>query len=100
MKILWSRIAIEDLTAIRSYISEHSPKAAEGVARRILQAVSFLADHPQLGVPTHRTDVRKLIVKQSPYIIPYRIVDGEIEILEVFDGRQLAPRTDMTGRQD
>ena len=95
MKVIWSPYAIDDLIAIRSYIAEHNPKAADSVARRILHSISFLTEYPQIGVQTHRTDVRKLIVKQSPYIIPYRIQDGEIEILEVFDGRQCAPRTDL-----
>ena len=97
MKIVWTLYAIQDLSAIRTYIAEHSPKAAEGVARRILHAARLLAEHPNLGVRTHRTDVRKLMVKQSPYILPYRIVDREIQILEVFDGRQQAPRTDILG---
>ncbi len=95
MKIVWSLFAVQDLVSIRAYIAEYHPKAAENVAHRILHSVSLLADHPLLGMPTHRTGVRKLIVKNSPYSIPYRIADGEIEILEVFDGRQNAPRTDL-----
>jgi toxin ParE1/3/4 len=98
MKIVWSPFAIEDLIAIRAYIAQHNPDAAASVAQRILHAVGFLADHPQMGAPTHRTDVRKLIVPQTPYVIPYRVRDGAIEILEVFDGRQLAPRTDLQKR--
>jgi toxin ParE1/3/4 len=95
MKVVWSPYAIDDLVAIRSYIAKHNPLAANDIARRILHAVSLLAEHPQLGIQTHRTDVRRLIVKNSPYIIPYRVMDGELEILEVFDGRQSAPRTDL-----
>ena len=96
MKINWSSFAIQDLAAIRTYIAEFNPLAAENVAARILYAVNFLSDHPHMGVETHRTDVRKLIVGQSPYVIPYRIERGEIEILEVFDARQKAPRTDLS----
>lgn len=95
MNIVWSPYAIDDLIAIRDYIAQHNPTAAEGVAKRILHSISYLAEHSQLGVATHRTDVRKLIVKNSPYVIPYRIVGDDIEILEVFDGRQNAPRTDL-----
>ena len=94
MKINWSPFAIEDLTAIRTYISEFNTEAANNIAAKIVYAVNFLGGHPNMGVQTHRTDVRKLIVAQTPYIIPYRIFDGEIEILEVFDARQRAPRTD------
>jgi toxin ParE1/3/4 len=96
MKINWSPFAINDLAAIREYIAEFNPRAANAVADHILNAVNFLGGHPHMGVQTHRTDVRKLIVSQSPYIIPYRIIDGEIEILEVFDSRQKAPRTEIS----
>ena len=95
MIINWSPYAIEDLAAIRAYIAEFNPRAAESVAARIVYAVNYLSSHPQMGVTTHRTDVRKLVVSQTPYTIPYRIMEGEIEILEVFDGRQKTPRTDF-----
>jgi toxin ParE1/3/4 len=29
-------------------------------------------------------DTRELIIPETPYIIPYRIHDGQIEILRVF----------------
>lgn len=95
MKVIWSRLAIADLVAIRAYIAEHNPAAANGVARRILHAVELLQQQPHLGLPTHRTDVRRLIVAGTVYSLPYRVEEGDIEILEVFDGRQRAPRTDL-----
>lgn len=95
MKRVWSLLSIADLVAIRAYIAEHSSQAAASVANGILGSVNHLANYPNLGMPAHRMDVRKLMVKNSPHIIPYRIVDGEIEILEVFDSRQYAPRTDL-----
>ena len=95
MKVIWSRLAIADLVAIRAYLGEHNPEAANGVARRILHAVELLQQQPRLGLPTHRTDVRRLIVPGTVYSLPYRVEEGTIEILEVFDGRQRAPRTDL-----
>lgn len=97
MKIIWSRLAVRDLIAIRAYIAQHNPDAANGVARRILHAVELLQQQPHLGLPTHRTDVRRLIVAGTAYSIPYRVEGGVIEILAVFDGRQRAPRTDLGG---
>lgn len=99
MRILWSPFAIEDLVAIKNYIDQRNQKAAQEVADRILQAVNHLSKHPEIGVETHRTDVRKLIIGGTPYIIPYRIKDGDLEILEVFDARQKAPRTDLSKRE-
>ncbi len=95
MKVIWARLALADLVAIRAYIAEHNAAAANGIARRILHAVELLQQQPHLGLPTHRTDVRRLIVAGTVYSLPYRVEDGVIEILEVFDGRQRAPRTDL-----
>lgn len=98
MKILWSPFAVDDLAAIHAFIAEQNPRAAKAVAQRILEAVDLLSGQPHLGALTHRVDVRKLVVAQSPCVIPYRVVGDEIEILEVFDGRQRAPRTDIARR--
>ncbi len=49
MRILWSRRAIANLTALRHYIAEDRPDGAAAVARRILEAVELLAKQPQIG---------------------------------------------------
>lgn len=100
MKVLWSPFAIDDLVAIREYIGQFNPTAANSVADQIIRSIEHLRNHPDLGAPTHRTDVRKLIIPNTPYIIPYRIKDGDLEILEVFDARQRAPRTDLSHDKD
>jgi toxin ParE1/3/4 len=51
--------------------------------------------HPQLGIATLRQDGRRLVVPQSVYSLIYRLADSDIEIIEVFAGRQRRPRTDI-----
>ena len=95
MRIVWTELAVQDLLAIRLYIADRNPAAARSVASRILHAVELLPSQPHLGIPTHRTDVRRLVIAGTVYSIPYRVTGETIEILEVFDGRRRAPRTDL-----
>ena len=95
MRIVWTELAVQDLLAIRSYFADRNPAAARSVASRILHAVELLPSQPHLGIPTHRTDVRRLVIAGTVYSIPYRVTGETIEILEVFDGRRRAPRTDL-----
>ena len=97
MNVVWAEAAVADLVAIRLFIADHNPQAANAVAARILRAASLLKDRPHLGLGTHVENVRRLIVNQSPYSIIYRISGNDLQILEVFDGRRFAPRTDVRG---
>lgn len=67
-------------------------KAAHKLVAAILQAVSLLANNPQMGAPLQGkydvdADLRFLIVAKQ--LVFYRIVDDEhISIVRVLDGRQ------------
>ena len=51
MRIVWSRRAAAHLVAIREHIEHDNPEAAEGVARRIRDAVRQLVRQPLMGRP-------------------------------------------------
>ncbi len=95
MRLVWAEGAIGDLVQIRSYIAEHNPQAANEIALRLLEIAELLPVHPQMGIQTTKEEVRRLVVPQSVYSLIYRIVDEDIEIIEVFDGRRRKPRTDI-----
>ncbi|MGA1803777.1 type II toxin-antitoxin system RelE/ParE family toxin [Rhizobium sp. HT1-10] len=97
MNVVWAEAAVADLVAIRLFIADHNPQAASSVAARLLRAVDLLRDRPRLGFGTHVEDVRRLIVNQSPYSIIYRIAGNDLQIIEIFDGRKFAPRTNIKG---
>jgi toxin ParE1/3/4 len=92
MKIEWSRRAAQHLAAIRSYIGKDSPKSAERVAARILDAVDFLAANPQMGRPGRLVGTRELVVPDTAYIVPYRVKEGRLELIAVFHGKQKWPK--------
>lgn len=91
MELRWSPRAIRDLQQIRLYISEHDPKAALKVAKTIKHTVHLLLEYPQLGVETSVEDVYEKQVPNLPFLIPYRIKEDVIEILAVFNTRQIKP---------
>ena len=91
MKIVWFRSAIADLEEARAYIARDAPKAARRVASAIVNAVERLSEHPGSGRPGRVPGTRELVVAQTPYLIPYRVRDGVVEILRVFHARRRWP---------
>ena len=91
LKIVWSRRAIRHLTAVRSHIERDSDRNAAVLARRILDAIDLLSAHPEMGRPGRIVGTRELVVAETPYVIPYRVRQGRIELIAVFHGRQKWP---------
>ncbi|MBL8707457.1 MAG: type II toxin-antitoxin system RelE/ParE family toxin [Rhodospirillales bacterium] len=81
MRLRWAAPAIADLIALRQYIAEHNPQAAQRIAARIRESTDQLTLHPLIGRPGRVAGTRELIVR--PYIVAYRAVDAEIEVLRV-----------------
>lgn len=95
MRLIWAEAAIADLVHLRSYIAEHNPQAANEMAARLLDIAELLIAHPQAGLQTAKPGLRRLIVPQTAYSLVYRMVDEDIEVIEVFDGRRRKPRTNL-----
>jgi len=83
MQIKWLPEAGQDLIGIRHYIAEDNPGAAVQVAKRILDTVNYLRNHPEIGRAGRVPSTRELIIPGLPYIVPYRMKGGAIEILGV-----------------
>lgn len=91
MKIRWTRRALRRLNALADFLSEESPDAAARMLGRIDQATSVLVDNPAMGRAGRVPGVRELVVAGTPYIVPYRVRDGEVEILTVFHAHRRPP---------
>jgi len=86
-RIVWAPQALDDLEAIRLYISQHSTQYADLVVERIFAAVSRLERHPRSGriVPEVGNSALREIVFGN-YRIVYRLHRDIAEILTVFHG--------------
>ena len=77
MRIRWEEDALSDLAALRAYIQQDNPDAAQRVAQRIIESVKLLAAQPFLGEPGRIHKTRELVVSKTDHtllsIIPQEI---------------------------
>ena len=91
MKIRWLDSAVKDLKLLREYIASDNPEAASDVAQQIRYALKLLTGYPAAGRPGRVPETRELIVAGTPYILPYRVRAGKVEILRVLHGARRWP---------
>ena len=93
MKTRWTRPALADLEAIADFVGRDNPRAAQRLTARIVGAVETLSEHPHRGRTGRIVGTRELVVADTPYIVPYRVASGEVQILAVFHGARRWPDT-------
>jgi toxin ParE1/3/4 len=91
VRVRWLARALANLNAEAEFIARDKPQAAARTVRAIHEAIHLLQRHPGLGRPGRVAGTRELVVPDTPYIIPYRIRDNEINILRVFHGARKWP---------
>lgn len=74
------------------YLRSFNPRAAAKVAAALIEASESLADFPDRGRRVGSSDTRELIASY-PYLVRYRITQGQVHILRV---RHTARRQDAT----
>ena len=84
---------MDDLADIAGYISQDNPEAARRIVRRLWTAVKSLAEQPEMGRPGRVHGTRELVVSDTPFVVPYRVVGSEIEILRVLHGARNWPKS-------
>ena len=85
MTPIWSPEAIADLAALRAYIAQDDPAAAQRVALHIIRNVeTLLPNGPEMGRPGRIPGTRELVIPRTPYIVPYRLVGNIIQVLRDF----------------
>lgn len=88
-KVDWTVEATSDVIAIRTYIAQFHPSAAERMAKRLIEAALSLENLPNRGRPTEHGFRELLTIR--PYIIRYRVYGDQVTILGVRHGARLSP---------
>lgn len=83
MKIRWTRLARQDIDTAYEYVADDSAGEADQFLERIQQAAAILVRHPMAGRAGRIPGTRELVV---PWILPYRIRRGFVDILGVIHG--------------
>ena len=91
MKIKWVRLALTDLDEAAAFISQDNPQAAKRIVKRIRDAARLLSDQPNAGRPGRVHGTRELVIADTPFILPYRVVQNTVQILRVLHGARNWP---------
>jgi len=84
VRVFWTDVALNQLEAIRDYLSQTSPEYARRVVERLVNRSEQIAVFPRSGrmVPEYEIDeVRQVI--ESSYRLIYLIREEQVEILAV-----------------
>jgi plasmid stabilization system protein ParE len=84
--LIWSPRSGLDLADIDTFLSEYDPAAAARMLIAIRSAVDRLSDYPRLGCPLHEP-LRVIGVRNTPYLILYRLRDGVVEVVRIRHAR-------------
>lgn len=80
-QVVWTQRALADLVAIRDYIGQFSPLAAQRMAARLRSAAESLAYHPERG--RRATATLRELVAVPPYVIRYYVGGGVVSIVRI-----------------
>ncbi len=88
--VRWAERARDDLREIFDFIARDSPRAAEALVERVLQATERLKSFPESGRPVPEfpdLGYRELLI--GNYRVQYRVEAGTVWIASVVHGRRL-----------
>jgi toxin ParE1/3/4 len=84
MRVEYSRRAVSDIRKMAEDSLSYSEAAAEGLEKRLRQAIEHLAEHPQAAPKVeNRPGVHVFPLIRYPYKIFYRVVRDKVLILHI-----------------
>jgi addiction module RelE/StbE family toxin len=93
VKVIWTRLAVQDLDSAYEYIVARNPSAAPVVIEKIKTAVRALQTYPNLGRIGRGEGTRELVIAGTPFVIPYRVRKKRIEILALVHAARAWPES-------
>ena len=91
MKLTWSKAALNDLLELGTYIGQDSLDAALRVEKLVHATARLISDFPRLGRIGRVAGTRERVVRNTPYILAYKIARGKVRILRVYHGKRRWP---------
>ncbi len=87
MRIIIKPVALKDIEQTVNYIESElsNTQAAKSIQKIIFDGIERLQNNPKLGKVLPGSDYRYIIVKN--YLVFYRIIDTNITVTRVLDGR-------------
>ncbi|MBD8558829.1 type II toxin-antitoxin system RelE/ParE family toxin [Pseudomonas sp. B2021] len=92
MQVEWLRAALRNLDDEAAYTAEENPKAAHEFVLAILSGLEQVAAFPAMGKEGRVPGTREWVVSRWPYIVPYRIREGRLQVMRIFHTRRQPPK--------
>jgi plasmid stabilization system protein ParE len=92
MKLRFTPPALADLDDILAFLRADSPAGADRALSRIEAVLERLMDYPKTGRLTTKRGVRYVNIQPYPYLIFYRPLANEIEVIAIRHGAR-SPRS-------
>ncbi|MBY0304122.1 MAG: type II toxin-antitoxin system RelE/ParE family toxin [Sphingomonas sp.] len=86
-RLIWSEASLRDIGGINDFLTKENPQAAARIASGIKSTVLRLLDYPRVGRALGER-FRVLGVRTTPYVIIYRLRDGDVEIARIRHGSE------------
>lgn len=91
MRVKWLRQALRNLDEEVEFLARENPDAAIAMVTTLQTSVDLLSQQPGLGRPGRLPGTRELVIAHFPYVVPYRVRDGALEVLRVFHTSRKPP---------
>jgi plasmid stabilization system protein ParE len=88
MKLQYLDDARRDVAWWRYHYRKTFPQGSKNAYRHLAACERVLKDNPRIGQVVEGGDLRKLSIPNTPFAIIYRVRNGLIEIMRVYDMRQ------------
>lgn len=84
MRVEWLERAVSDLERIHAWLSQFENANTAVVRHRIIAAADKLERLGDIGRSSKVEGLRELSVRAAPYVIVYRVLKDEIEIVAIY----------------
>ena len=91
MRVRWTTPALRDIEKIGDDIALDNPVASLRVVTRIFDQCDQLGTYPHMGRAGRVPDTRELVVSDTPFVVPFRVREDEIQVLAVLHGARRWP---------
>jgi toxin ParE1/3/4 len=88
MKITYLRSTVADMRWWRWYFAKNFPEGRTRAEKHLLGTIELLEQNPEIGMVVEGRNLRKLQIRNTQFMIIYRIRIDHIEIVRVWDTRQ------------
>ncbi|WP_256579624.1 type II toxin-antitoxin system RelE/ParE family toxin [Pseudomonas sp. NC02] len=87
------KAALKNLDDEAAFIAQENPKAAYEFVQAIRTGLEHVAEFPAMGREGRVPGTREWVMPRWPYLVPYRIREGRLQVLRIFHTRRQPPNS-------